>query len=216
MQQALPAQPEHLGAVFCGAVESAGVWGSPRLVSWRDSLDAVIAVADELGIALEIRSGSDPSFHPGRCAQVTIAGAEGVIGFAGELHPSIVEYWNLPKRSCAAEVDLTKLMGAAPRSTVAPAFSNSPLAKEDLAFVVERGYPATEVETVIREATGDLLEAIRLFDVYEGDQIPSSHKSLAYSLRLRSEGHTLSAEQLHNLRDRIISLVAERVGGTLR
>ena len=65
--------------------------------------------------------------------------------------------------------------------------------------------PATEVEAVIREATGDLLEAIRLFDVYEGDQIPSSHKSLAYSLRLRSEGHTLSAEQLHNLRDRIIS-----------
>ncbi len=216
MQQALPAQPEHLGAVFCGAVESAGVWGSPRLASWRDSLDAVIAVADELGIALEIRSGSDPSFHPGRCAQVMLVGAGDVIGFAGELHPSIVEYWNLPKRSCAAEVDLTKLMSAARRSTVAPAFSNSPLAKEDLAFVVERGYPATEVEAVIREATGDLLEAIRLFDVYEGDQIPSSHKSLAYSLRLRSEGHTLSAEQLHNLRDRIISLVAERVGGTLR
>ena len=82
--------------------------------------------------------------------------------------------------------------------------------------MVERRYSSAEVEAIIREGTGDLLEAIRLFDVYEGDQIPSSHKSLAYSLRVRSEGHTLSAEQLHELRDRIISLVLERVGGTLR
>ena len=216
MQQALPAQPEHLGVVYCGAVESAGVWGSPRQASWRDSLDAVLAVAIELGIKLDIRSGSDPSFHPGRCAQITLVGAGGIVGFAGELHPSVVEYWNLPKRTCAAEVDLTQLISAAPRSAVAPVFSNSPLAKEDLAFVVERRHSAAEVEAIIREGTGDLLEAIRLFDVYEGDQILSSHKSLAYSLRVRSEGHTLSAEQLHELRNRIISLVSERVGGTLR
>jgi len=95
-------------------------------------------------------------------------------------------------------------------------FSNSPVAKEDLAFVVTREYPVAEVESCIREGGGELLESIRLFDVYEGDQIPPTHKSLAFSLRFRREGRTLSAQELQDLRNRIIAIVLTQVGGTLR
>ncbi len=216
MQRVLPAQPEHLGVVFSGALESAGVWGSPRPATWRDSIDAVLAVANELGVGLEVQTGSDPSFHPGRCAQFFVTGAAEGIGFAGELHPTVVEHWHLPKRSCAAEVDLSVLLATAAKSAIAPVFSNSPVAKEDLAFVVTRICPVAEVETCIREAGGDLLESIRLFDVYQGDQIPQTHKSLAFALRFRGENQTLSAQELLDLRNRIIAAVSERVGGTLR
>lgn len=216
MQSVLPAQPEHLGVVMSGALESAGVWGSPRIATWRDSIDAILVVANELGVNLEVRTGSDPSFHPGRCAEIVLTDTLKVVGFAGELHPAVVEHWNLPKRSCAAEVDLSELLTSAVASATAPVFSNSPVAKEDLAFVVPRECPVAEVQACIREAGGELLESIRLFDVYEGDQIPPSHKSLAFALRFRGEGQTLTPQELQNFRTQIITAVAEKVGGTLR
>jgi len=216
MQSALPAQPEHLGVVMSGALESAGVWGSPRIATWRDSIDAVLVVANELGVNVEVRTGSDPSFHPGRCAEIVLAQTSKVVGFAGELHPAVIEHWNLPKRSCAAEVDFSALLASAVSSATAPIFSNSPVAKEDLAFVVNRECPVAEVQACIRAAGGELLESIRLFDVYEGDQIPPSHKSLAFALRFRGEGQTLSPQELQDLRSRIIAAVSDQVGGTLR
>jgi phenylalanyl-tRNA synthetase beta chain len=216
MQKALPEQPEHLGVVFSGAIESAGIWGSPRPATWRDSIDAVLTVASELGVDLEVKTGTDPSFHPGRSAEFLVKGIAKSIGFAGELHPAVVEHWNLPKRSCAAEVNLSILFATAAKSAVAPVFFNSPVAKEDLAFVVARDRTVAEVQACIHDAGGVLLESIRLFDVYEGDQIPSTHKSLAFALRFRGEGQTLSAQELQDLRSRIIASVLERVGGTLR
>jgi phenylalanyl-tRNA synthetase beta chain len=132
------------------------------------------------------------------------------------LHPAVIEHWNLPKRSCAAEIDLSALLTSAVASATAPIFSNSPVAKEDLAFVVDRACPVAEVQACIRAAGGELLESIRLFDVYEGDQIPPSHKSLAFALRFRGEGQTLSPQELQDLRSRIIAAVSEQVGGTLR
>ncbi len=216
MQVALPAQPEHLGVVITGVLESVGVWGNPRAASWRDSVDAVLVVADELGVDLEVRTGSDPSFHPGRCAEIVLQGTSEVIGFAGELHPAVVDHWNLPRRSCAAEIDVSVLLSSAANCATAPVFSNSPVAKEDLAFVVRRDCPVAEVLASIRAAGGELLESIRLFDIYEGDQIPASHKSLAFALRFRGEGQTLAPQELQNLRNQIITAVSEGVGGTLR
>ena len=166
--------------VYTGTIESAGVWGSPRPATWRDSLDSVLAIARELGVELEVTTGEDPSFHPGRCAQITILQSGECAGFAGELHPTVSEHWNLPKRSCAAEVDLNMLFANATKSSKAPIFSNFPVAKEDLAFVVSREVTVAEVQETIRESGGQFLESIRLFDVYEGDQIPPTHKSLAF------------------------------------
>ncbi len=216
MQAVLPVQPDHLGLVMCGALESAGVWGSPRLATWRDSIDSILAVANELGVNLQVHTGSDPSFHPGRCAEIVLPDTSTVVGFAGELHPAVVEHWNLPKRSCAAEVDLSLLLMSAVASASAPIFSNSPVAKEDLAFVVPEACPVAEVQTCIQSAGGELLESIRLFDIYEGGQIPPGHKSLAFALRFRGDGQTLSPEELQNLRSRIIAAVSEQVGGSLR
>jgi phenylalanyl-tRNA synthetase beta chain len=216
MQAALPSQPEHLGVVVSGALESAGVWGSPRMATWRDSIDAILVVANELGVDLEVHTGSDPSFHPGRCAEIVLKESLKVVGFAGELHPSVVEHWNLPKRTCAAEVDLSVILASALTSATAPVFSNSPVAKEDLAFVVTRECPVAEVQACISAAGGELLESIRLFDVYEGDQIPPTHKSLAFALRFRGEGQTLTPQELQDLRNNIITAVSEQVGGTLR
>ena len=216
MQASLPVQPEHVAMVYTGTIESAGVWGSPRPATWRDSLDSVLAIARELGVELEVTTGEDPSFHPGRCAQITILQSGECAGFAGELHPTVSEHWNLPKRSCAAEVDLNMLFANATKSSKAPIFSNFPVAKEDLAFVVSREVTVAEVQETIRESGGQFLESIRLFDVYEGDQIPPTHKSLAFALRFRGDSQTLTATQLQEYRSNVIAAMSERLGGTLR
>ena len=123
----------------------------------------------ELGVDVEVVSATRAPWHPGRCAQVLVGGVE--LGHAGELHPKVCEAFGLPARSAAVEIDLDLLMRHARDVTPGPDFSTYPLAKEDVALVVDDAVTAADVEAALREGAGDLLESIRLFDVYTGDQV---------------------------------------------
>lgn len=84
-----------------------------------------------------------------------------------------------------------------------------------MAFVVDVDVTAAQMEKVLADAAGDLLEDIRLFDVYTGDQIEPGRKSLAYALRLRSD-HTLTAEEINQVRHRVIKAARQAFGAELR
>lgn len=216
MQSDLPLQPEHLALVLSGNAETLGIWGKPRAFDWTDACAAIYGVAQELGVSVSARVGSDPSFHPGRCAEFVITENGEVIGFAGELHPQVIANFHLPMRACAGEIDLGRLMQIAPAVTAAPVFSTAPVAKEDLAFVVADSVSAAQVQQVIEVAGGEILESVRLFDVYSGDQVPAGFRSLAFAVRLRHSTNTLSTSVISEVRENIISLVAAEVGGSLR
>ena len=158
--------------------------------------------------------GSDPTFHPGRCAQFTLDGT--AIGSAGELHPGVLEALGLPARACAMEIDVTALIDASPNVRSAPVFSTHPVAKEDIALVVKDSVTAEEVRQAIIDGAGELLEDVALFDVYSGDQVPAGHKSLAFALRFRAPNRTLSAEEIAGARQGAIDVATQRCGARLR
>ena len=212
--EAIPDQPLHLGAVLAGERERAGWWGSGRDAGWAEAIDLVRRLAGELGVDLEIEAAARMPWHPGRCALVRIGAEE--LGYAGELHPKVCQAFGLPPRSAAVEIDLDVLMRHARDVTPGPHLSTYPLAKEDVALIVDDAVTAAEVEAALREGAGELLESLRLFDVYTGEQIGAGRKSLAFALRFRAPDRTLTEEETGAARDAAVALAAERTGAVQR
>ncbi|MET9578383.1 phenylalanine--tRNA ligase subunit beta [Streptomyces massasporeus] len=219
LNAALPEQPRHIAVALAGAREQAGWWGKGRPADWADAVEAARSVAREAGAELVIRKGQYGPWHPGRCAElaVTVDGAERVVGHAGELHPRVVKALGLPARTCAMELDLDAVETAGDATAAAPRISTFPVATQDVALVVDAFVPAADVEAALRDGAGELLESIRLFDVYENaEQLGEGRKSLAYALRFRASDRTLTVDEASAARDAAVALAGERVGAELR
>lgn len=212
--EALPVQPQHLAVVLAGERTRSGWWGAGVDAGWADALGVVRRLADEIGVSVEVNAAARMPWHPGRCALITIDEVE--LGHAGELHPSVCKAFGLPPRSAALEIDLDALMAAAPDVTPGPKFSTMPVAKEDVALVVEDSVTVAEVEAALREGAGELLESVRLFDVYTGEQIGAGHKSLAFALRFRAPDRTLTEAETSAARTAAVAAAGERTGAVQR
>jgi phenylalanyl-tRNA synthetase beta chain len=197
----LPAQPLYASGVLTSA-------------TWDRAIEIVLSLAAELGVTLTVQKADIAPWHPGRCAQVLL-GKE-VIGTAGELTPRVIENLGLPKRSVAFELDLTALFAAANTTPSAPRIWTFPIAKEDIALVVKKDVAASDLMQVVKDAAGEILEEINLFDVYEGNQVPEGHKSVAFALRFRASDRTLSAEEVANARTAAVDAAAKKFGASLR
>ncbi|MGW2952173.1 phenylalanine--tRNA ligase subunit beta [Streptomyces eurythermus] len=219
LNAALPEQPRHAAVVLAGAREQAGWWGKGRPADWADAVEAARTLAREAGAELVVRKGQYGPWHPGRCAELAVAadGTEKVVGHAGELHPRVLKALGLPERTCAMELDLDALEAAGDGVPQAPSISTFPVATQDVALVVDKPVPAAEVEAALREGAGELLESIRLFDVYENaEQLGEGRKSLAYALRFRAGDRTLTVDEASAARDAAVALAGERTGAVLR
>ena len=153
-------------------------------------------------------------WHPGRCAQILVG--ETVVGHAGELHPRVCAAYGLPARTAAAELDLDVLLHHAVEIVPAPVFSSYPVAKEDVALVVDAGVEAADVEAALRSGAGALLETLRLFDVYVGEQVGTGKKSLAYALRFRAPDRTLTEAEVRAAVDAAVANAAASTGAVQR
>ncbi|GGO22751.1 phenylalanine--tRNA ligase subunit beta [Micromonospora parathelypteridis] len=211
----VPAQPVHVAAVLAGDFDPAGWWGAGRPAGWADAIEAardVLDAAGVLGERVEVRAAEYAPWHPGRCAELLVDGA--VVGHAGELHPLVVAALELPRRTCAMELDLDALPAAG--VTPAPAVSGFPPALIDVALVVDDSVPAEQVRRALEAGAGELLEDVRLFDVYSGAQLGAGRRSLAYKLTFRAPDRTLTVEEAVAARDAAVAVAAERLGATLR
>jgi phenylalanyl-tRNA synthetase beta chain len=145
-----------------------------------------------------------------------VDGEEVLIGHAGELHPRVIKALGLPERTSATEIDLDRLERAGGGTVQAPRVSTFPVATQDVALVVDASVPSSEVEAALRAGAGELLESLRLFDVFTGEQIGAGRKSLAYALRFRARDRTLTVEEASAARDAAVAAAAERTGAVLR
>ena len=214
LEALLPEQPLHLGVLLAGALKPTALGAKPTPAAWSDAIDIALALGIELGVEIEVTAGENAPWHPGRCAALSINGE--LIGYAGELAPRALENLGLPKRAVALELNLSALLAAANVVASAPAIWTFPVAKEDIALVVKADVAATDVLNVVREAAGELLEDIRLFDVYEGSQVAEGHKSLAFALRFRAQDRTLAAEEVAAARQAGVDAAAKSFGASLR
>jgi phenylalanyl-tRNA synthetase beta chain len=210
---AVPAQPHRVAIAAAGNWEPAGWWGAARQVSWADAVQAARDVAAAARVELMIRPDLHAPWHPGRCAALYVG--ETLVGHAGELHPRVVQAFGLPDRTVAMELE-TGLLGAVDTPGAVPAVATYPVATQDVALVVSADVPAADVEAALRSGAGELLESIRLFDVYEGPQVGDARKSLAYALRFRAPDRTLTVEETTAARDAAIAEARRRTGAVLR
>jgi len=219
IEHAVPHQPRRLAAVLAGQAEPGGWQGPGRPVGWEDAVHVARQVASVAGTTLTVTAAEHPPWHPGRCAVLHVTDAEGdlvLVGHAGELHPRVLARLGLPVRTCAVELDLDQVVAAGGGTvTAAEPLSRQPVAKEDLALVVDLAVPAGAVEAALVLGAGEVLESIRLFDLYTGAQVGEGRKSLAYALRFRAADRTLTAEQVQAARAGALG-AAEAVGATLR
>ena len=210
---AIPQQPRVLAGVLAGERERAGWWGSGRPADWSDAITVVREVARVLGLAATVAADERAPWHPGRCAAISVGGM--AVGHAGELHPRVVRSYGLPPRAVAFAVDLDALIGASP-APAAPRLSNQPVAKEDVALVVDAEVTAESVAAALRGGAGELLESVRLFDVYVGPQIGEGKKSLAYALRFRASDRTLTEAETSAARNAAVTAAAQATGAVQR
>jgi phenylalanyl-tRNA synthetase beta chain len=214
---AVPEQPWHVAVALTGQREARGWWGPGRPAEWADAVQAARLVAAAAGVELTVRAGERAPWHPGRCAELLVETADvgrRVVGYAGELHPRVCADLELPARTSVMELDVDALPAAA--VPVGPPISAFPPVLLDLAFVVSADVAAADVEAALRSGAGELLEAVRLFDVYTGSPVPEGQKSLAYALTLRAPDRTLTGEEAAEVRRRAVAAVTERTGAVLR
>ncbi len=143
----------------------------------------------------------NPAFHPGRTAKIDLAGKE--IGVIGEVHPNVTENYHLNEKVFAMQINLEKVIDSAGGVKKFSPLPKYPAIERDIAIVVPREVLSAEVNRVITENAGTLLESINLFDIYQGEQIKEGYKSMAFALRFRSPDRTLTDEEVNNIHEQI-------------
>jgi phenylalanyl-tRNA synthetase beta chain len=163
--------------------------------------------------------GTDPTFHPGKCARVL--SGEKQLGIFGELHPQVRERYDWPAAFAgipllAADMDLDVLLALIPARYEISAVPEFPPVLEDLALVVDESLPAERVAELIRRTGGKVVRDVRLFDVYRGEKIGTGKKSLAYSLTYQASDKTLSDKDVAGLRAHILRRLEQELDAKLR
>lgn len=203
--EVLPDERERVGVVLAGA----GADASVAAAVIRTLLGALRIEGVQWAAAPEV-----PGLHPTRTSRLIVGDSE--IGFVGEVSPSVVADHDLPGRIGWAELELGALLAAPRRDPAMRPVSRFPSSDVDLAFEVEDAVPAALVEGTLREAGGELLVGLWLFDVYRGEQVGRGHRSLAYRLRFCALDHTLTDAEVAEIRRRCIAAVEQAHGASLR
>ena len=205
-------QEPFLAGLLYGNVLPEG-WTNPaRKVDFFDAKGDLEALLALTGRDFRVEPGSNPALHPGQSAVVLHAGHP--VGALGALHPRIQQQLDLPGPVYLFEIRLTALLEARlPRFAEVSRF---PAVRRDIALVVDRSVPAGRIDGLIREAAGELLRELVIFDVYQGDNIGTSSRSIALGLTLQHASRTLTDDDVNGLMDRVIGLLKQQVSATLR
>ena len=217
--EALPLEPRRLAIVLTGQRHPAGwdVQQTPQL-DFYDLKGIVEALMDTLHIPVTYapaQPAQHTSFHPGKCA--VVSAGETPLGIFGELHPTVRENYAQTAPVLAAEIDLEAVISRIPAlGYPVLGISEFPPILEDIAVVVDEGVPADRLELLIRQSGGKLLNGVRLFDIFRGEQIGAGKKSLAYSLTYQAPDRTLTDKDAATVRQKIVRRLEQELGAKLR
>ncbi|MEA2497943.1 MAG: phenylalanyl-tRNA synthetase beta chain [Actinomycetota bacterium] len=211
----LPREALVLGAVF-GGMRKPGDWQEPpEPWDFFGAKGVIEAAFESLGTR---RPSAQPvggmPFHPTRAAALTIGSS--IAGAFGEVHPDVCARYDVPEGTLVCEISLGPVFAAVQEKVQLRELPRFPANYIDLALVVDAGVPAARVEELIWKAGAPEVTQVRIFDLYEGEQIPAGKKSLAYALELRVPDRTLTDEEAATVRDRIVLVLRERAGAELR
>jgi phenylalanyl-tRNA synthetase beta chain len=214
----LPTERMRLGIVLTGPAVPVA-WNAPaRPVDFFDLKGAIDEVLGRFNISGRYARAQAEAFHPGRCAALCVGGGDAVaVGYVGQVHPSIAERFDLEDREVyVAELDFDTLIEHGLGQPQLEPLARFPALDRDLALVLDRDVSHRSVADTIEETGGALLERVALFDLYQGPQVPSGKRSLAYTLRFRAPDRTLTDGEADDAMSRIVSAVRSRFGAQVR
>ena len=217
----LPHEPEALGIVLSGPLEADNWTGAGRATDFYTLKGAVDAALAAVGLRGEYAPLGDaaaqfPYLHPGKAALVSVPGAGGV-GALGQVRPDVTAACGVDDLSVYfASLNMDRLAPVALRTPAFEDLGTYPPASQDLAVVVSRDVPAAAVVDQARRAGGKLVRSVRVFDVYEGDQVPADKRSLALRVVMRSPERTLNEKDIAGVRAKILKALEREFQATLR
>ncbi len=215
LEDELPLEPERVGLLVAGDWEE-GSWLKTGATNGFFLMKGLVErLAEGLHIQLRFSRHQEQFLHPGRSASVE-DGEGHTLGWIGELHPLVEQAYDLRGPVAVAELDVQGLVGGASDVVSFSELLAFPAVEQDVALIIDEGTPAAAVMASMRGAGGELLEDVRVFDVYEGDQVGEGKKSVALRLRFRAPDRTLSEEEVNRHRERMLDQVSAETGAELR
>jgi phenylalanyl-tRNA synthetase beta chain len=190
--------------------------GDQKPLGFYDLKGVLEGLFDGLRISgVHYEPGKNPMFHPGKCGRVIVE--EKHLGVFGELHPQVAEQYKFgPLPVMVADIDMDALFDLVPPLFESEEVPIYPPVLEDLAVVVDEFVAAEDIELLIAQTGGKAVAAVRLFDVYRGEQVGRSKKSLAYSITYQAEDRTLTDKEVSKLRNKIVKRLEREFGAKLR
>ena len=208
-------EPERVTGILAGQIGE-GIYSNPyRQPDFFDVKGLVEGILEVCGIAdYTLQKADTPTFHPGRNAAVLLGNRQ--LGTFGEAHPQVLENYDLPYKAYLFEFDLEGLVDAAVFAKRFEPISIYPKVARDLAIVVDKEILSDMPTELIYTTGGDVVESVRLFDVYEGEQVPEGKKSLAYTITYHSATETLTDKAVNALHDKVVKRLNQELGAELR
>ncbi len=203
--QVLPQEPKMLVLGTYGAGET--------FFTLKGELEAVLKGLNMPKPSYEA-DANNPSYHPGRCAKVSVAGVE--LGYMGQVHPLVAANYGIDAEVYCVEIDFTKLFALKlPDPTYVP-LPKYQAVNRDLSFLCEEAVTVAQAEAIITGAAGKLLRGVKLFDIYRGAGIPEGKKSMAFSLELRADDRTLTDSDSEGVVTKVLQALQDKIGAVLR
>ena len=191
-----------------------GMYGKMDFYSLKGIVEYLFSV---LGMSEKVEYSPESNIswmHPGRTASVSINGES--FGYLGELHPAVANNYSIGTRVYIAVLDVEAMIGVANMVSVYKALPKFPSVTRDISMVINENVFVKEIENVIKKKGGKLLEAINLFDVYQGSQIEKGFKSVSYSITFRAPDRTLVDDDVNTVMKKILSTLESELGAILR
>ena len=191
-----------------------GTYGSGEtFFSLKGELEAILTGL-RLPKATYTAVKDNPSYHPGRCAMVSINGVE--LGYMGQVHPLVAKNYGFDGEVYCAEINFSKAYELQLPEPTFVALPKYPAVTRDLALICDEDVTVAQVEDVITASAGKLLRKVRLFDIYRGIGVPENKKSLAFSLELRADDRTLTDADSEAVVSKVLAALAEKLNAVLR
>ncbi len=200
----LPYEPE---------IITMGIYGDVDFFDLKGSCEALFDALNVKGVKY-IADSQNPIYHPGRCAKVIISGKDA--GTIGEIHPEVAKKFNIGTKCYVAELSLERVFKAINTNVKFAPLPKFPALTRDIAMLVDKDVPVADIEEIIVKASGKLLDTIKLFDVYEGSQIPEGKKSVAYAVSFRASDRSLTGDEVNVVFDKILRKLEGGVSAQLR
>ncbi len=190
-----------------------GMYGNYDFYDLKGSVESILDSLNIKNYEFEAES-NNTTFHPGRCANIICRGKK--IGVIGEIHPTVAKNYSVGAKSYVAVLDIRELNELANSNIQYKALPKFPAVTRDMALLADDGVTVGEIEKIIKKCSGKILEDVKLFDVYKGEQIESGKKSLAFSIIYRADDRTLTDDEISDVFDKTVRQLFEKTGAQLR